>query len=156
MLQLHEQKLQQRNLLVNFERISQFRFRRRLKTSFQKFTFLVDSVLRQCKNKMLTKGQCSNLSVNVNGSETSRLAGFVTVSIWKLLLSFITAFRYSFLSKPFFSISIFSYYSTLTLMEEATRKGSMKTRSSLELMKLSRGVVRGESLRWIFGRLPAF
>merc|ERR1719285_460091 len=80
MLQLHEQKLQQRNLLVNFERISQFRFRRRLKTSFQKFTFLVDSVLRQCKNKMLTKGQCSNLSVNVNE---------VKLHVWLVLLQYL-------------------------------------------------------------------
>merc|ERR1719285_1358241 len=146
MLQLHEQKLQQRNPPVNFERISQFRFRTRLKTSFQKFTFLVDSVLRQCKNKMLTKGQCSNLSVNVNDVKLT-FGWLVTVSIWELLLPF----------KTFLLLFIFSYSSTLkTLMEEATRKGSMKTRSSLELRN-SQGVLSaGILFRWIFGGLPAF
>merc|ERR1719285_15021 len=106
MLQLHEQKLQQRNPPVNFERISQFRFRTRLKTSIQKFTFLVDSVLRQCKNKMLTKGQCSNLSVNVNDVKLT-FGWLVTVSIWELLLPSCAAFRYSFLLKPFFSYLYF-------------------------------------------------
>merc|ERR1712157_143437 len=145
------------NQQVNFERISQFRFRTRLKTLFQKFIFLVDLVLRQCKNKMLAKGHCSNLSVNVNDVKLTFDWFAYSITCGELLLSYSRPLGIVFLTETFLLLSIFCNLSTLyLLMEEVSRKGYLKTRSRLGVTS-SQGVLSaGNFLRWIFGGFSHF